>query len=103
MTAYGIRRSDGKYFIGCGYGGPGHPVPYWSGDLKAAKMYKTPEGAANAAGRFGGFAGKVRTDGHGAPENWEGFLVKWRDEWKVVSRSPVDFDPQDYTMNNGPL
>ena len=28
-----IRRSDGKFFQGCGYGGPGKPVPYWTDDV----------------------------------------------------------------------
>lgn len=103
MTGYVVRRPDGKFFIGCGYGGRGNPVPYWSEDLTAAKCYKTPEGAADAANRFGGYAGKAEADGRGNPAEWFGFLVRWRDEWITVNRDPRDFDPQDYEMNNGPL
>ena len=103
MTGYVVRRPDGRYFIGCGYGGPGHPVPYWSEDLAAAKCYRTPKGAADAADRFGGYAGKAETDGHGTPAEWLGFLVRWREEWTVISCAPGDFDPQDYQGNNWPL
>lgn len=38
-TAYAIRRDDGLWYVGCGYGGAGNPVPYFEQELKQAKLY----------------------------------------------------------------
>ena len=102
-TGYVIRRSDGQYFIGCGYGGPGHPVPYYMDDLKVAKAYKTAEGAAKAAKSYGGYVGVAELDEDGIAVRWIGFLVWQLGEWRTVSAAPRDFDPNDYEGNNGPL
>ena len=104
-TGYVVRMKDGQYFMGCGYGGPQHPVPYFTEDLQRAKVYRRENGAENAAKSYGGYAGSVSLDLWGAPEKWNGFLV-WQGEkrgWQVVNVDPLDFDPKDYTMNNGPL
>ena len=97
-----IRRSDGKYFQGCGYGGPGNPVPYWTEDVKMAQVYQTPTGAAGAAKRYGGHRGAVETD-RGSVVRWLGFIVYSRTGWRIVEDTPRDFDPNDYEGNNGPL
>lgn len=65
---YVIRREDGKYFQGCGYGRPGHPVPYWTEDIRMATSYKTSAGAIKAARRYGGGSiGIATADSNGAP------------------------------------
>lgn len=97
-----IRRSDGKYFQGCGYGGPGHPVPYWTDDMKMAQVYKTPTGAAGAMKRYGGYRGAVETQ-DGRVVRWLGFLAYGHRGWRFIEESPREFDPNDYEGNNGPL
>ena len=72
--AYVIRREDGKYFQGCGYGGPGHPVPYWTEDIRMATGYKIPAAAIKAAGRYGGHVGVATADSNGAPREWRGSM-----------------------------
>jgi hypothetical protein len=42
--AYAIRRDDGLWFAGCGYGGAGNPVPYFDKDLSRAKLYMSRSG-----------------------------------------------------------
>ena len=99
-----IRRSDGKFFQGCGYGGPGNPVPYWGSDIWKAKTYRTPAGAAAAMKRFGGSRGAAEADVEGRPVRWLGFLAYGRSGWRIIPDvRPKDFDPNDYEMNNGQL
>ena len=100
-TVYVVRRHDGKYFQGCGYGGPGHPVPYWTEEIRQANVYLSANGARNAAKRWGGFIGIA--EGNGEPERWIGFLVWQRGSWATVNEPPADFDPNDHEGNNGPL
>ena len=69
-----IRREDGKYFQGCGYGGPGHSVPYWTEDIQMAAGYKVIAAAVKAAGRYGGHAGIATADSDGVPREWHGSL-----------------------------
>ena len=57
-TVVVIRRHDGKYFQGCGYGGPGNPVAYWSDRIWEAKVYKTEAGARKTAKQHGGYPGR---------------------------------------------
>ncbi len=95
-----IRRHDGEYFEGCGYGGPGHAVPYWTDEIRRAKQYTTEPGARNAARKYGGYIGIAETDTEGRPERWVGFTVAG---WPPLDVSPQDFDPHDYEGNNGPL
>lgn len=74
---YAVRRKeDGLYFTGCGYAGPGKPVPYWHADLRDAKLYKYPLKARAAAARFGGALGFVYVDGYGRPTEWRGWIVE---------------------------
>lgn len=101
QTAYVIRRFNGKYFEGCGYGGPGNPVPYWTEDVGDALVYKTVKGARKTAGTWGGHVGKVEITADGI--RWAGFLVWQRGEWRTVDADPQEFDPNDYEGNNGPL
>lgn len=104
MTVYVIRRSDGKYFQGCGYGGPGHPVPYWTERIWEAQTYRTTEGARKAAQKWGGWIGAADTrDNMPIPDRWLGFLVFSPAGWRPVLVDPRDFDPNDYEGNNGPL
>ena len=98
-----IRRRDGQWFMGCGYGGAGSPVPYWTERPEQAKAYGTLEEAAAAAKRFGGWAGKAAADETGRPAEWLGHLVRWRDGWILDGSDPGEFDPNDYEGNNGPL
>ena len=98
-----IRNAAGQWFMGCGYGGAGSPVPYWTEEMSQAKTYRTPEGAAKTAERFGGHAGKAEADDRGMAVGWLGFLVRWRDGWILDDADPKYFDPNDYEMNNGPL
>ena len=98
-----IRRHDGKYFQGCGYGGPGNPVAYWSDRIWEAKVYKTEAGARKTAKQHGGYPGYAVADKFEIPERWIGFLVWWRDRWKTVNDAPAEFDPNDYDGNNGPI
>lgn len=98
-----IVRRDGQYFEGCGYGGPGHPVPYWDPDARNAQVYKTPSGAQKAAKKTGGYAAVVELDGDGRPVRFIGFLVYGRSGWRTVEDTPQNFDPNDYEGNNGPL
>ena len=65
----------GQYFTGCGYGGPGNPVPYFRSELKAAKVYKMPAPARKAAARFGGELGFVVLDQRGEPVEFKGYVV----------------------------
>lgn len=99
--AYVIRRHDGKYFQGCGYGGPGNPVPYWTEDIREAQTYRSVPGARKAAQRWGGYVGLVEVDA--AVIRWLGFLVWQRQMWKALDVAPADFDPNDYEGNNGPI
>lgn len=55
-----IRRHDGEYFEGCGYGGPGHAVPYWTDEIRRAKQYTTEPGARNRPGSTGDTSGSRR-------------------------------------------
>ena len=106
MTVGGVfivRREDGEYFQGCGYGGPGNPVPYWSDEIRTAKSYRTPEGARNAAKRFGGYIGIAEADSDGVPVRWIGFAVWQLGRYRPVDVNPKDFDPNDYEGNNAPL
>ena len=100
-TVYVIRRYNGKYFLGCGYGGPGQPVPYWGEDIAEAKPYRTVKGAKKAAGTWGGHVGKAEITLNRI--RWAGFLVWQLGEWRTVDADPRDFDPRDYEGNNGPL
>lgn len=68
-----IRRSDGKFFQGCGYGGPGRPVPYWTEDIAQAKSYRLPAYARKAAEKYGGKAGYAEADSEGLPRKWVGY------------------------------
>lgn len=104
MTVTVIRRNDGKYFQGCGYAGPGNPVPYWTDRIWEAQAYRTTEGARKTAQRIGGYIGAAdTTDNMPIPDRWLGFLVRSRDGWRTVDADPQDFDPNDYEGNNGPL
>lgn len=103
IRVYVVRRGDGKYFQGCGYGGPGHPVPYWTEDVRKALSYRTVVGAAKAAKQHGGYAGAAAADSEGAPKEWLGFLVRRLNDMRTVLADPRDFDPNDYEGNNGPL
>ncbi len=102
-TVVVIRRHDGKYFQGCGYGGPGNPVAYWSDRIWEAKVYKTEAGARKTAKQHGGYPGYAVADKFKIPERWIGFLVWWRDRWKTVDDAPEEFDTNDYEGNNGPI
>ena len=102
-TVVVIRRHDGKYFQGCGYGGPGNPVPYWSDRIWEAKVYKTEAGARKTAKQVGGYPGYAVADKFEIPKHWVGFLVWQRQMWKALDVAPADFDPNDYEGNNGPL
>ena len=98
-----IRRADGRYFQGCGYGGPGHPVPYWVEDIRQAQIYLGPTRAAGAAKRYGGYRGAALAEAGRASE-WLGFIVQGRGGQQIVTDvAPADFDPNDYEGNNGPL
>ena len=88
-TVVVIRRHDGKYFQGCGYGGPGNPVPYWSDRIFEEQV--------------GGYPGYAVADKFEIPMRWIGFLVWQRNMWKAVDAAPADFDPNDYEGNNGPI
>lgn len=106
MRGYVIRKQDGSYFMGCGYGGPKNPVPYFQHDLKQAKVYKTLPGAVKAAKNYGGYPGAAELNEWDEPVAWLGFMVEYDGRargWKLVNVAPRDFDPQDYTMNNGQL
>lgn len=71
------RKKDGLYFTGCGYGGPGKPVPYWHSEMRDAKLYKYPLKARAAAERFGGELGFVYVDKWcGEPTEWKGWIVE---------------------------
>lgn len=96
-----IRRNDGKYLEGCGYGGPGNPVPYWTDDVRMAKRYKMPEGTREAVRKFGGHRGVVEIDGKDV--KWLGFMLYWRGCYRIITDPPRDFDPHDYEGNNGPI
>lgn len=96
-----IRRSDGKYLLGCAYSGPGNPVPYWTYDVKIAKRYVTPKGAKETAERFQGFRGVVEIDDEDV--KWLGFLVYGPFGWRIVEDDPEHFDPHDYEGNNAPI
>ena len=74
---YVVRRTtDGLFFVGCGYGGPGKPVPYFHADIRDVKMYKYPTKARDAAQRFGGALGMVRLDPNGTPAEWLGYVIE---------------------------
>ena len=98
-----IRRRDGQYFVGCGYGGPGNPVPYWDPDIRKAQVYKTPTGAQKAVKLTGGYRGAAELDGEGRAVRWLGFVAYARSGWRIVEDTPRDFEPNDYEGNNGPL
>lgn len=102
-TVLVIRRQDGKYFQGCGYGGPGNPVPYWSEWIHDARVYRTEAGAVKAGKQYGGYAGRAVADAFEIPMRWEGFIVRQRGGWRTVDTAPRDFDPNDYEGNNGPI
>ena len=106
MNVYVVRRHDGKYFAGCGYGGPGNPVPYWTERIWEAKVYKTTEGCLKAAKKLGAYAGmaETRDDLDAFPTRWIGFLVPDRGgRWRTVDEDPRFFDFNDYDGNNRPL
>ena len=102
-TGYVVRRADGTYFQGCGYGGIGSPVPYFGEELRRAKVYRTPKGALEAAKRFGGHAGAADVSERGEAVAWRGFLVWRRGRLEEIMVAPREFDPNDYEGNNGPL
>lgn len=98
-----IRRTDGKYFQGVGYGGPGNPVPYWVEDIRQAQIYMSPTGAAGAMKRYGGYRGAALVEA-GRPAEWLGYIVHGHGGWRIVPDvTPAEFDPNDYEGNNGPL
>jgi hypothetical protein len=104
MTVYVIRRRDGQYFQGCGYGGPGHPVPYWTDRICYAQAYKTVEGCMKAAKKLGAYAGAAEASEESRiPVAWLGFLVPGRTGWRPVQDDPRSFDPKDYDGNNRQL
>ena len=104
MMVIVVRRPDGKYFQGYGYGGPGHPVPYWTERIWEAQPYKTMSGARKAADRLGGWIGAADTgDRMQIPEKWLGWLVPAPGGWRPVQVNPWDFDLLDYTGNNSPI
>ena len=73
--AYVVKRPEsGKYFLGCGYGGPGKPVPYYGEELDTAKIYHTAHGARQAAEKYGGCVGLAEIDGDEVPFRWVGWV-----------------------------
>jgi len=103
MTGYVIRGKDGKYFEGSGYGGPGHRVPYWDEDIRNAKTYETYKNARKAAKNIGGNVGLVILDEWNRATNWICYVVTAGRASVRVYEDPADFEPNDYTGNNGPL
>lgn len=103
MTGYIIRRHDGKYFEGNGYGGPGHAVPYWDEDVRNAKVYRSYRNAKAAARKNGGNVGLANVDEWDRATGWICFVVEAGGEAVRVIEDPAEFDPKDYTGNNGPL
>lgn len=74
--AYVVKQQEGgKYFQGCGYAGPGKPVPYFVADLDTAKIYHTAHGARAAAERYGGTVGLAEIDGDEVPFRWVGWVT----------------------------
>lgn len=93
---YVVRKKDGRYYQGCGYGGPNNPVPYFFESLKNAKVYKTPLGAAKAAKSFGGFPGAVDLNENDVPQRWQGYIVFVRGKvWKVTAAAPEEPEKQE--------
>ena len=103
MRGIVIRRTDGKYFQGCGYGGPGNPVPYFTEDIHLAQVYKSPIGAQKAAKLYGGFRGAAELDEEGRAAQWLGFIIYGYGGWRIIQEKPEHFEPNDYEGNNGPL
>ena len=103
MRGIVIRRRDGKYYQGSGYGGPGHPVPYFTEDIRLAQVYKTLTGTQKAAKLCGGFRGAAELDEEGRAAQWLGFIDYGYGGWRIILEDPGDFDPNDYEGNNGPL
>lgn len=69
------RKEDNWYFLGCGYGGPGKPVPYFRNELDAAKVYNTAHGARAAAEKYGGAVGLAEVDSDEVPFRWVGWVL----------------------------
>jgi len=69
------RKEDDWYFLGCGYGGPGKPVPYFRDDIDTAKIYFTAHGARAAAAKYGGAVGCVEVDSDDIPFRWVGWVM----------------------------
>ena len=79
VTGFIVQRKDGTVYVGSGYAGPGHPVPYWEPtgkSLGTAKVYKTQRGAREAAEKLGGIVGVVELDPDGNAERWLGYAIK---------------------------
>lgn len=85
------RFGDGAFFEGCGYGGPGKPVPYFSQDMKDAKVFKTPGGARRAIKRgIDGAVGMVKLDTWDRAVEWLRWLPVCRKEEGPAKSDNVD-------------
>lgn len=74
--AYVVKRKEDEwYFLGCGYAGPGKPVPYFRNELDAAKVYFTAHGARQAAEKYGGCVGLCEVDADEVPFRWVGWVL----------------------------
>lgn len=81
---YGVRDKRRGFFIGCGYGGPGGPCPYWDEDMSRAKLYKRRQAAWDAAKKFGGRVCGVEVDEEtGSAVKFLGDLVNM---WQQIER-----------------
>ena len=103
MNVIVIRRSDGQYFLGCGYEGPGKLTGYWTDEIRRARVFMNPTQAYTVMRRHGGYRGAAELGSDGRPARWRGFIVYRYRGWAIVDDDPRNFDPNDYEGNNGPI
>lgn len=69
-------RKAPQYLEAVAYGGPGNPVPYWTTDIREAKLWKTPRMAFEAQAKYGGVVRLLRVDENGKPEQEYGTVMR---------------------------